>query len=194
MFCANPQLLETFRECNKLLDQVQKGLSAYLETKRGIFARFYFLSDDELLEILSQTKDPKAVQPHMRKCFDNIAALKFEDDLRMSAFISAEGESVSFNQPIYPKVPKKLPLLNNSSTLTMRTGQRRGLAADGRGSDAREPARNLLQRHGGHGGDKARQVGARVAWADCHCRQPNAVERGRDHGYPGRANWAPGVF
>ena len=104
MFCANPQLLETFRECNKLLDQVQKGLSAYLETKRGIFARFYFLSDDELLEILSQTKDPKAVQPHMRKCFDNIAKLKFEDDLRMSAFISAEGESVSFNQAIYPKV------------------------------------------------------------------------------------------
>lgn len=112
--CPSIALLEDMRECNKLLDQVQKGLSAYLETKRGSFPRFYFLSDDELLEILSQTKDPTAVQPHMRKCFDNIAKLRFDpepqpgvlissSELSMTHFIAGDGEAVAFNELVRPK-------------------------------------------------------------------------------------------
>ena len=78
------------------LEACQKSLSDYLETKRCSFPRFYFLSDDELLQILG-TSDPMAVQEHMLKLFDNTAALTFDrGGTKVLGMVSSEKETFPF--------------------------------------------------------------------------------------------------
>ncbi|XP_055843876.1 dynein axonemal heavy chain 6 [Episyrphus balteatus] len=106
---TNVDTYNTFREHNRMLDSITRGLEAYLEVKRVVFPRFYFLSNDELLEILAQTRVPQAVQPHLRKCFDAISKLEFGqkesgDGGKMIAtndivaMLSPEGEKLLFGK------------------------------------------------------------------------------------------------
>lgn len=51
------------------LERCQKALTEFLEVKRSAMPRFYFIGDDDLLEILGQAKNPAVIQSHLKKLF-----------------------------------------------------------------------------------------------------------------------------
>ncbi|KAM9836557.1 LOW QUALITY PROTEIN: dynein axonemal heavy chain 2 [Aulostomus maculatus] len=99
----HPGLLERLSEMSNKLEDIQKALDMYLETKRQIFPRFYFLSNDDVLEILGQSQNPEAMQPHLKKCFDNVKHLHTEKvggRQDATGMFSADGEFVQLINPV----------------------------------------------------------------------------------------------
>ncbi|XP_049877168.1 dynein axonemal heavy chain 12 [Pectinophora gossypiella] len=93
-------VLEQFKIATALLEKINDGVNNYLERKRLYFPRFFFLSNDEMLEILSETKNPLKVQPHLKKCFEGINRLVFDPDFFISAMVSMETEQIEFVEQI----------------------------------------------------------------------------------------------
>jgi dynein heavy chain len=92
------------------LETIQRQLDAYLDTKRRAFPRLYFLDADSLLEILGQARNPTAVQPHMKKCFEGVNEVEFriappairggQPVVEAIGLISPEGEKVTLLRPV----------------------------------------------------------------------------------------------
>jgi dynein heavy chain len=98
-----PNLLTKLKKSLTTMEHILKELDDYLDMKRTKFSRFYFLSNEEMLSILSETKDPQLVQPHLRKCFEGITELVFTIENDITGMKSEMGEVIDLEMKIVPK-------------------------------------------------------------------------------------------
>ncbi|KAJ3331033.1 hypothetical protein HDU76_004259 [Blyttiomyces sp. JEL0837] len=85
----------------EMLSKIQKALGEYLERERSSFPRFYFVGDEDLLEIIGNSKDVTRIQKHFKKMFAGVSSLVLsEDNVIINGISSNEGEIVLFKAPI----------------------------------------------------------------------------------------------
>ena len=61
-----PRISDNLKVMLDQLERCQKALTEFLEAKRSAMPRFYFIGDDDLLEILGQAKNPSVIQSHLK--------------------------------------------------------------------------------------------------------------------------------
>jgi dynein heavy chain 2 len=119
-----PHISDNLRTMLDQLERCQKALTDFLEAKRSSMPRFYFIGDDDLLEILGQAKNPNVIQSHLKKLFQGIHKVKFnQDSTKIVAMISSANEVVNLEAPVAvnEKVEDWLELLADEMRSTLAT-------------------------------------------------------------------------
>jgi len=107
-----------------LLNKIQKALGEYLERERSSFPRFYFVGDEDLLEIIGNSKDILRIMKHLKKMFAGISTIMLDEDLtQIQGMASREGEEVKFSEPIllkdFPKINDWLAKIESMMRLSL---------------------------------------------------------------------------
>lgn len=99
---AIPSLLQQLDTAKKDLESITVNLNSYLEDKRKRFPRFYFLANDDMYDILGDTKNPRKVEAYLKKIFEGAQSLVFSEE-EIVGLRSAEQEEIVFIRPVVPQ-------------------------------------------------------------------------------------------
>ena len=106
--CENELLKNNLPVMYSELEMCQKALDGYLEQKRSMFPRFYFVSNPVLLQMLSQGSDPQMIQPFYQTVFDAIDHVVHDPHnarniTAMVSLFKGTTEEVAFLNPVQAK-------------------------------------------------------------------------------------------
>lgn len=94
-------LKDSFTKMNESLERTKKGLTDYLEKQRELFPRFYFLGNEDLLELIGGSQDVSRVNRHVKLMFFGVESLVINRDTHsIVAVKSPEGESMLLTNPV----------------------------------------------------------------------------------------------
>ncbi|CCE82560.1 Piso0_002290 [Millerozyma farinosa CBS 7064] len=101
-----PYLHEFMENSLQSLNRTRRSLSEYLENERLTFPRFYFIGNEDLLDLIGSGTDIIRINKHIGKMFQNISHLGYDTENReLISLNDYNGESMKLNNPI--SLPEK---------------------------------------------------------------------------------------
>ncbi|KAH9136192.1 hypothetical protein LEN26_006284 [Aphanomyces euteiches] len=98
-----PNLYQSLERQQDMMGSIQRALGEYLERQRAAFPRFYFVGDEDLLEMIGNSKEPRQIQRHLNKMFAGVAAFEIADNGATTGLVSKEDETVRLKQAVNPQ-------------------------------------------------------------------------------------------
>lgn len=72
------------------LTKIRKSLTEYLEKQRELFPRFYFIGNEDLLEIIGSSRDVIRINRHFQKMFTGISHVDYDKETCLITAINSE--------------------------------------------------------------------------------------------------------
>ena len=101
-YSSQNDLVKLLRFCIAKLDNYQQALNSFLEDKRLLMPRLFFVGDDDLLEILGiqSTGNIFLIQRHLKSLFMGVDKINFHDG-HIISFESSLGEVVELENGVF---------------------------------------------------------------------------------------------
>ena len=105
-YCAQEWVFPDLERVEKQLAVCEKALLDFMDSKRRAFPRFYFVAQNDLLDILSNGNNPSKIMVHMPKIFQAIDTLELDDSrgeerpYATGIHASVGKEFVDFDEPL----------------------------------------------------------------------------------------------
>lgn len=104
-------------------DIAEKRLTEHLDSKKNEFSRFYFLTEQDLLQILGSSDPLSTLNPHMIKLYQNCNEL-ISDQRNIIGMKSEEGEILYFEKPIKVETQQQVGIWMNKVDDEMKSSLR----------------------------------------------------------------------
>jgi dynein heavy chain len=128
---------QALTEMKKGLDKCQRALNEYLDVKKAIYPRFYFVSAVALLDMLANGTVPKKIMPYLGDCYDALANLIFikdeatgeESNKTADIMVAKDRERIPMHEPFTMEGEVELYLnrLTDAMQITLRHQMLKGI-------------------------------------------------------------------